>query len=508
MSRNLALILAAIAFAAVAAGGGYWLAMHRMGAPKETQTGGAPGQKVDTGERKVLYWHDPMVPGQKFDKPGKSPFMDMQLVPVYAGEAGDEGKVTISPRVVQNLGIRTAEAKETRMDSGFSAVGTVNIDERGIVAVQSRVNGYIEKLYVRAQYDAIAKGQRLADIYAPEWLAAQEEFLTLKRSAQPGAASLADAARQRLLLLGVSEQQLRRIEENGEPQPRVTLYAPESGFVSELGAREGMAVNAGMTLYKLANLGTVWVHAEVPETAAAQIKPGTRVEARAAAMPEKTFKGTVAALLPDVSSNTRTIKARVVLANPGGQLKPGMFATLDFGAAARTALAVPGEAVIYTGKRNVVIVAEEGGKFRPVEVETGRDSGDMTEIRGGLKAGDKVVTSGQFLIDSEASLKSTLSRFEALQGSESKSEPGPAGEHTGRGKVLGVDPKAGKIELAHEPIPSMKWPAMTMAFKVEDKAALPTFKAGDEVEFAFSGTPAGADYVITRLAKKPKGGAQ
>src|SRR6185369_9653349 len=143
----------------------------------------------------------------------------------------------------------------------------------------------------------------------------------------------------------------------------------------ELGVREGMAVNAGMTLYKLANLGTVWVHAEVPETAAAQVKPGAPVEARATAMPEKTFKGTVATLLPDVSANTRTIKARVVLSNPGAQLKPGMFATLDFGGSAKSALAVPSESVIHTGMRKVVIVAEEGGRFRPVDVETGRESG-------------------------------------------------------------------------------------------------------------------------------------
>jgi Cu(I)/Ag(I) efflux system membrane fusion protein len=405
--------------------GGYWLAMNR--AHKDTRVGAvvqtestapasasqaAAGDRVDpkTG-RKVLYWHDPMVPGPKFDKPGKSPYMDMQLVPVYADEATDDGKVVISPRTLQNLGIRTAEVKPRALDTGFSTVGAVSIDERGITTVQSRVNGYVEKLYVRAQYDAVSRGQTLVEIYAPDWLSAQEEYLALKRSGQPGAELLADAARERLKLLGISEEQIQAIERDGKTNPRVTLHAPDAGLVWELGAREGMAVSPGMTLFKLAPVGTVWVNAEVPETQAALIRPGVEVEGRAATFPDKVFKGKVAALLPDVNATTRTIKARIVLANPGGLLKPGMFARLEFGGHDVQALMVPTEAVIYTGKRNVVIVAEADSKFRPVEVEVGRDSGEMTEIREGLEAGQRVVVSGQFLIDSEASLKTTVERM-------------------------------------------------------------------------------------------------
>ncbi|HZP92857.1 MAG TPA: efflux RND transporter periplasmic adaptor subunit [Burkholderiales bacterium] len=444
MKRNTSLlVLGAHLLLGLGLSGGYWLAMHRLDEPmtlasaQEALTAAsstgtpspASADKVDPKSgRKVLYWHDPMVPGQKFDRPGKSPFMDMDLVPVYADEASDAGGVTISPRTIQNLGIRTTEVKEGALDTGFSAVGAVGIDERGITTVQSRASGYVEKLYVTAQYDPVKRGQRLIDLYAPDWLSAENEYLVLKRSRQPGAAALAEAARERLTLLGISEDQIRKLEREGNADPRVTLYAPDAGVVWELGVREGMAVSPGMTLFKLAPIGTVWVNAEVPETQAALVRPGAPVQGRTAAFPDKVFKGKVAALLPDVNPTTRTIKARIVLANPGGLLKPGMFARLEFDGREQRALLVPAEAVIYTGKRNVVILADGDGKFRPVEVEVGRDGGDATEIRKGLDAGQKVVASGQFLIDSEASLKTTLERLNA---------PGQAA----RSQVQGKEPK-------------------------------------------------------------------
>ncbi len=511
------LILAGLTLTGVSISGGYWYAMQRMSnltaqqqaAPGENPVGptAESGKTGAAGERKPLYWHDPMVPGSKFDKPGKSPFMDMQLVAVYADAGADEGGVTISPRTAQNLGIRTAEVKTGSMATSLSTVGTVNIDENTIITVQSRVNGYIEKLYVRAQYDFVTRGQPLAEIYAPEWLAAQEEYLVLQRSRQPDASTLAQAARQRLLLLGVSEQQLLHVDKTGQANPRVTLYAPQSGVVWELGARDGMAVNPGLTLFKLANLSSVWVNAEIPETDAALIRPGLPVEARATSLPEQKFKGKVAVLLPDVSATTRTIKARVVLANPGGHLKPGMYTTLAFGGTDKAVLMAPSEAVIHTGTRAVVILAEGNGKFRPVEVEAGRDSGGMTEIRKGLKSGQHVVASGQFLIDSESSLKSTLSRLESSQGGTSGNTE--SGGHVGTAKVNAIDMQKGKIDLSHGPIPSLKWPAMAMGFSVEDKAQLQDIKPGDEIEFELRGEPNKDDeYVITRIKPKTKGAAK
>ena len=465
---------------------------------RETRVPDGDGKGEAKTDRRVLYWHDPMVPGTKFDKPGKSPFMDMQLVPVYADQIGDEGNVSINSRTVQNLGIRTVEVTQGNTDGGFSAVGAVSIDERTITTVQSRVNGYIERLYVRAQYDDVTRGQPLAEIYAPDWLAAEEEYLALKGSALPGVEELAQAARQRLLLLGISEKQIEIISREGKANPRVTLFAPKSGVVWELGTREGQAVSPGMTLFKLASLETVWVNAEVPETQATMVTRGVAVEGRTAAMSDKVFKGQVAALLPDINQTTRTIKARIILANPGRALQPGMFAKLTFLGGGRQAVMVPSEAVIYTGTRNLVIVAEGNGKFRPVDVETGRGSGEMTEIRKGLSTGQKVVASGQFLIDSEASLKGVLTRLNdstadaSAAGSVAQASPESAAgkTHRGRGKVLSVE-GGNKIVIEHDPIPSAHLGAMATRFWAP-KAGVPSnVEVGDTVSFEFNANKAG-----------------
>ncbi len=508
MKRTLwvSIVIALIAAAAI---GGYGLAMRRMSA-----TPAATPPETSTASRRVLYWHDPMVPGTKFDKPGKSPFMNMELVPVYADEAAsDDGKVTISARTVQNLGIRVVEVKEARMPMGFTATGAVSVDERSFSVVQARVNGYIEKLHVRAQYDTVTRGQPLAEIYSPEWLAAQGEYLVLKQSTQPGAESLAQAARTRLALLGISEAQLQRIDHTGKPEARVTLHAPDAGVVWEINVRDGMAVSSGMPLLRLASLAAVWVNAEVPETEAALVRPGAPVSARAAALPDAIYQGTVATLLPDVNAATRTLKARIVLNNPGARLKPGMFVSVTFSDESKPMLTVPAEAVIHTGKRSVVIVATVndsgsagggGGKFHPVDVQTGRDSGGMTEIRNGLTAGQKVVASGQFLIDSESSLKTTLNRLQSAPDVATAAAT-RAMQHTASGKINSIDVKDGTLELTHGPIPALKWPAMTMMFRAADKAILANVKAGDEIEFDMLAAPGkDGDYVITRIvAQKP-----
>jgi Cu(I)/Ag(I) efflux system membrane fusion protein len=203
-----------------------------------TQTAGN-GDPVNG--KKILYWQDPMVPGQKFDKPGKSPFMDMQLQPVYADDAADEGKVNISPRVQQNLGIRTAEVVKGTLTSALEAVGSVAYNERDLVVVQARSNGYIEHLYVRAPLDPVKKGQPLAELYVPDWIAAQEEYLSIKQMGNAaGAEGLLDAARQRMRLAGMTDDLIRLVASTGRTQARMTIIAPVSGVVAELNAREGM----------------------------------------------------------------------------------------------------------------------------------------------------------------------------------------------------------------------------------------------------------------------------
>ena len=422
MKNRLAIAAIAAVAIAAAAGAGYWFAMHRMNAEMSAQ-GAAPPPPG----KKPLYWHDPMVPQQKFDKPGKSPFMDMMLVPVYGDESGDDSSVKISSRVVQNLGIRTGEVTKGTLARKIEAVGTVAFDERKVAVVQARVNGYIERLFVRAPLDPVRRGQPLAEILAPDWVAAQEEYLALARSPQADDA-LRRAARQRLVLLGMPESTIAAIEAGGRAHARITLAAPVSGVVTELGAREGMTVMSGAMLFRINGLDTVWVNAEIPEGQSGGVKPGNLVEASVQAYPGEKFKGRIAALLPEVSPATRTVKARIELANPAAKLKPGMFVTLDFAPQdRREVLLVPSEAVIRTGERTVAIVADTAQNasqaFKPFDVEAGDEAGGMTEIRKGLAAGMKVVVSGQFLIDSESNLKSSTARMGEAPGETAAGAP-------------------------------------------------------------------------------------
>ena len=370
-----------------------------------------------TGKR-VLYHHVPMVPGNKFDKPAKSPFMDMMLVPAYADGDSDGGKVTVSPRIQQNLGLRTAAVTAGGLSPQVSAVGSIAFNERDQATVQARASGYVERLQVRATLDRVAKGQVLAELYVPDWIAAQEEFLSVRRMQGNDLAPLVDGARQRMRLVGMSEAQITLVDGSGQVQRRSTVLAPIGGVVTELLAREGMTVAQAATLFRINGLATVWAHAEVPESQLALLRPGTKVQASSPAVPGKVFDGTVQAILPDVNPTTRTLKARVELANPSGALVPGMFVPMQFVALQsmdkrnQKALLVPTEAIIQTGKRTVVMLAEEGGRFRPVEVEIGIESGGQTEVKRGLQLGQRVVVSSQFLIDSEASLKGVEARLQ------------------------------------------------------------------------------------------------
>lgn len=440
--------------------------------------------------KKILYYHDPMVPASKFDKPGKSPFMDMMMSPVYAGGEADAGGVTVSPRIQQNLGVRTAIATEGALSPQVSAVGSIAYNERDQVIVQVRAAGYVERLYVRATLDPVRKGQPLADLYVPEWIAAQEEFLSVRRMQGADMSALIDGARQRMRQVGMSEAQIRLVESTGRPQPRITVAAPIGGVVVELAVREGMTVAPGATLFRINGLSTVWANAEVPESQAALLRPGAKVQATSPAVPGTTFEGKVQAILPDVNPTTRTLKARLELANPGARLVPGMFVQMRFAESqAGRSLQVPTEAVIQTGRRTVVMLAEDNGRFRPVEVEIGIESGGQTEIKRGLQAGQRVVVSSQFLIDSEASLRGVEARLNARPGGEAPA-PAPSAQpaattprHVGEGKVESITKDA--MTFAHGPIPTMKWGAMTMEFKLPPTGVPVGIKVGDRARFEF-----------------------
>jgi Cu(I)/Ag(I) efflux system membrane fusion protein len=375
-------------------------------------------------DRKVLYWHDPMVPDAKFDKPGKSPFMDMQLVPVYADQAATGAQVKVSASVAQNLGLRLGKVERANLTTHLSAVGAVAFDEQLLEVVQARVDGYVSRLHVKTTLEPVHRGQPLVDIVAPAWVAAQEEYLALLDTQSQRGVEIRAAARQRLGVLGMPESAIRRIESERKTVATTTLYAPVDGVVAELGVREGASFMAGAPLFRINSLRKVWAIAQIPEAQAATVAAGAKVSVRATAWPEEEFFGHVVALLPDVDAATRTLPVRLEIENPKSRLVPGMFVSMEFEMAASTPqLLVPSEAVIATGSRSVVVVARDAGGFDVVKVKTGSESAGRTEILEGLAEGQQVVISGQFLIDSEASLKSSVSRLTTPSDATPKASP-------------------------------------------------------------------------------------
>ncbi|MDZ4297767.1 MAG: efflux RND transporter periplasmic adaptor subunit [Moraxellaceae bacterium] len=391
--------------------GAYHLGMHQgmmMSTPTSAEASGSGA--------KVLYWHDPMVPGHRFDKPGRSPFMDMDLVPVYAKDDQDQEGVSIASQTQQNLGIRTTEVRVGQITPELLAVGNIVWNERAMFVMQARAAGFVERLHVRSTLEGVRRGQVLAEIYVPDWVAAQEDYLAVRHMPSEAASELRQGALQRMRLVGMSDQQIALVERNGKVQPSLAIVSPINGVVFELGLREGMTVSEGMTMFRINGLDTVWVNAEIPESMAARVLPGNRVEATTLARPGKVYKGRIAALLPEVDNTTRTLQARIELNNLGFELVPGMFANLNLaGETSKESLLVPTEAIIRTGKRNVVFVVEEPGNFHAVDVSIGLESQGEVEVLKGLKAGQKIVVSGQFLVDSEASLKGASSRLQEMQ---------------------------------------------------------------------------------------------
>ena len=493
MNARIIGVFAVVAIAMAADGyGAYRAGMNQgmqMAAP-EPSAGSAAGTNAGaTSERKVLYWHDPMHPERRFDKPGKSPFMDMQLVPVYADEAPGPG-VAVSPGMAQTLGIRTAVVRKASASSTVDAVGTVAQNERATVVVQSRVNGYVEKLFVRATLDPVAKGQPLVTIFAPEWAGALTEYLGLRKANIDS--GIVTAARERLRLLSIPDEVVERSMREGSAQSRFTLTSPISGVVAELGVREGVMVQPGMALFRIVDLSTVWVEASVPEAQASQAREGAAAQVKTEAYPGQSFSGKVGAILPQVDVATRTLRARIEVKNPSLLLKPGMFVSVTLGSQVpEPMLVVPQEAVISTGKRNVVIVTDEHNRFVPTDVTLGRPAGADVEIKSGIREGQRVVTSGQFLIDSEASLKSAPSR---LQSGEAQSG---GGTYQAEGKVEKIS--ADEVTLSHGPVPALKWPAMTMGFKSPSSGFPPGLKPGDQVKFEF--VQSGDNYRLTRVER-------
>lgn len=385
------LVVAALALGVAA---GWW-----AGQPRDT--GMAPSMAASAP--KALYWYDPMFPQQKFDKPGKSPFMDMQLVAQYADDKADAQTLRVDPGQTENLGVRLATVSRGMLATRVMASGVLGFNERDVAVVQARTPGFVERVYNLAPGDVLKPDAALADVLVPEWAAAQEEFLALKRV---GDSALLAAARQRLRLTGMPSALIAQVERSGKVQPVLTVTSPVGGVLQTLNVRQGMTLALGETLAQVNGLGSVWLTVAVPEAQAAAVAPGQTVEARLPAFAGEVFKGTVSTILPQTNADSRTLQVRVELANPGARLRPGLTAQVSLEQGIdQHVLWVPSEAVIRTGHQALVMLAEEGGHYRPVEVRTGPENDGQTAILQGLQEGQQVVSSGQFLLDSEASLK-------------------------------------------------------------------------------------------------------
>ncbi len=382
----------------------------------------APAKAAD---KKILYWVDPMHPAYKSDKPGTAPDCGMDLVPVYAEPEKSSGasaqgyaSITIPAGRQQLIGVQLGKAERRNLHTMLRTVGRVEVDETRHHHVHTKYDGYVEYVNVDFTGKEVRAGEPLLSIYSPDLVASQQEYLLAVRAKKDlgGAAggsgdALYQAARERLLLWDMTRSDLDRLEKSGEVQKSVTLYAPIGGIVLVKNVTHGQRVNPGDTLFEIADLGNIWVVADIYESEIANVKLGQEATVTLSYFPGREWTGKVTFIAPTVDPVTRTVKVRVELPNPAMDLKPEMFAEVMFHHMTMNVIAVPESAVLQTGTRSIVFVAKGDGKFEPREVTTGTKADAWYEIKSGITEGEQVVTQANFLIDSESRLKSALAEM-------------------------------------------------------------------------------------------------
>jgi len=450
-------------------------------------------------EEKILYWVAPMDPNFRRDEPGKSP-MGMDLVPMYAGQENeDDDIVRISPEVINNIGVRTERVQRGRFSRPIHTVGYVQYDETRISHIHLRVDGWIEKLIANAEGERIKRGQLLFTLYSPTLVNAQEEYLqVLSRNSQ----RLMEASKEKLFALGLTSTQVKALKDRGTPEQYLGFYAPQAGVITNLNVREGMFVKPEMNTLSIASLDTVWMQAEVFEQQVNWVKEGQTVEATLPSSPGKKWLGKVDYVYPELDSMTRTLRVRLKFKNPDEYLKPNMYAYVSIiNEHTEPVLHVNRQALILDGNHPRVIVALGEGRFQPRSVTVGMVNDERVEIMDGLNGDEVVVISSQFLIDSEASLNASLQRMAPVEDMTQSLDPAIA-VVKGQGLINSVDPEARIINLSHEPIPQVDWPAMTMDITVAADINLDKVSGWKQVRFYMVKDGSGM-YYIRRIEPVP-----
>ena len=491
--------IALLAAVAVAAGAGYWFGSRHAPAAHDVAAGGAAAP--EKGGRRILYYRNPMGLPDTSPTPKKDS-MGMDYIPVYEGEEQDAGGgVKISEAKIQRLGVRSVPVERRTLDVVVRATGRIEADERRLATVTPKFEGYVEKLFVNATGQYVARGAPLFEAFSPELLATQREYAVAAQglaqvqgadeTTVAGMKRLAESALERLRNWDVTEEQIAQLAAGGRPQRALTFRAPASGHVIERKATQGMRFMPGEVLYQLADLSTVWVIADVAEQDIGRVRAGLAARARLDAYPGQDFEGRITYVYPTLQADTRTAQVRIELPNPQGRLKPAMYAQVEIAVAGSPLLVVPSSAVIDNGSRRVVLVDRGEGRFEPRDVKLGARGDQYTAVTEGVREGERVVTSAAFLLDSEANLKAALG---ALTGGTDTAKV----THSAVGTLDDVDARTGTLLITHEPVESLKWPRMTMEFVPANESLAKQLKPGAAIRFDFVERKPG-EWVVTKM---------
>jgi RND family efflux transporter MFP subunit len=499
--------------------------------------GASPSATGAKAERKIRYYRNPMGLADTSPVPKKDP-MGMDYIAVYEGEEPDTGdsQIKISVDKVQKLGVRSEPAALRSLDKVVKAVGRIEVDERRVFAIAPKFEGWVERLFVNATGQPVSKGQPLFEVYSPELVSAQREYAiaieagkALKDAGddpQAGMKRLADSSLARLKNWDISEEQVRELTQSGEARRTLTFRSPVSGIVMEKKAVQGMRFMPGESLYQIADLSSVWVMADVYEQDIGLVRTGAKAKISISAYPGQSFEGTITYVYPTLKPETRTVSVRLEISNSRQLLKPAMFAEVELPVGGKgKVLTVPISAVIDSGTRRIVLVQLAEGRFEPREVKLGSRTDTYVAVMDGVKEGEQVVVSANFLIDAESNLKAAIAGFGTSgpngapgaagtpaqapgAGAAGPIASAPAGKppgvgHRAEGTVKAIDAKSGTLSISHGPVETLKWPSMTMDFKAANSALLADLKPGTGIAFEFVERAPG-EWVITKVLPRGK----